>query len=121
MYFSIKQQLPSAVVAVALTLGQYGVVNTITSKEVILSIYQPLLHVEETTVLYTKEFDTTTEFKVLAQTNAYALDTYIPKTELGKKLLEYRRQAVEAGLELMSADEIAQIMKELRGDSNYLT
>ena len=38
-----------------------------------------------------------------------------PKTELGRKLLEYRRAALAKGMRMLSADEIDTIVNEGRG------
>ncbi len=40
-----------------------------------------------------------------------------PKTELGRKLLEYRQKALAKGMKTLSADEISAFIREGRGTS----
>lgn len=54
----------------------------------------------------------------LIRVDAARFETIIkPRTELGRKLLEYRRAALAKGMRTLSADEINAMIKEGRGAS----
>lgn len=54
----------------------------------------------------------------LTRGDAARFDTAIkPRTELGRKLLEYRRAALAKGMRTLSSDEIDAMVKEGRGAS----
>lgn len=62
-----------------------------------------------------KTFDTNSLFLVKNLVDANSGNTPIPRTELGRKLLEFRKKALENGMYLLSADEINLQINEARG------
>ena len=49
--------------------------------------------------------------------NTLAAHTMKPRTELGRRLLEYRKAALAKGMKTLSADEIDEMVKTGRGVS----
>ena len=43
-------------------------------------------------------------------------EDYIPRTPLGKRLLEIRKKAIQAGVKLLSVDEILEEVRRRRGE-----
>lgn len=43
-------------------------------------------------------------------------DSFVPRTPLGRKLLSLRIRAIEAGMKLLSADEVLEEVKRRRGE-----
>jgi len=43
-------------------------------------------------------------------------EEYIPRTPLGKRLLEIRKRAIQAGMKLLSVDEILEEVRRRRGE-----
>lgn len=48
--------------------------------------------------------------------SAEALSSFVPKTELGKKLLEIRMRAIAKGMKLLTTDEILEEVRRRRGE-----
>lgn len=44
-------------------------------------------------------------------------DDYEPKTELGRRLLAWRREYIKAGGKLLSQDEVLELVRENRGEA----
>jgi len=42
----------------------------------------------------------------------------IPRSDLGRKLLELRKRAIDEGMRLLSADEILEEVRRRRGEQN---
>ncbi len=60
--------------------------------------------------------DPFTQYLTKAQTSSFT-NIMKPKTELGRRLLEYRRAALAKGMKTLSADEIDAMVKTGRGVS----
>lgn len=60
--------------------------------------------------------NTSRNFLVKPLTFAIADGFPIPRTEIGRKLLEHRRKALARGMSLLTANEINLMVKEGRGD-----
>jgi hypothetical protein len=43
-------------------------------------------------------------------------EEYVPRTPLGRKLLQIRKKAIQAGMKLLSADEILEEVRRRRGE-----
>ncbi|MFH0958512.1 MAG: hypothetical protein V1897_07385 [Pseudomonadota bacterium] len=43
---------------------------------------------------------------------------FIPRSDLGRKLLELRKKAIDEGMQLLSADEILEEVRRRRGEQN---
>lgn len=43
-------------------------------------------------------------------------EEYVPRTPLGRKLLEIRKRAIQAGMKLLSVDEILEEVRRRRGE-----
>ena len=44
------------------------------------------------------------------------MEEFVPRTELGRKLLALRNQAIQAGMKLLTEDEILEEVRRRRGE-----
>jgi hypothetical protein len=54
---------------------------------------------------------------MVSMSQASKVQEFIPRTELGRRLLALRNKAIASGMRLLSADEILEEVRRRRGES----
>ncbi|MDP1855115.1 MAG: hypothetical protein Q8K74_03565 [Candidatus Nitrotoga sp.] len=116
------------------TVKSYSNITKVVSIAVLMNATYAVADTSETN--FVSKFDTQTNFMVSAiitgklekinsvsrelsivdSTGAISNEFPYPRTELGRKLLEHRRNALARGMKLLTADEINLMVNEERGN-----